>query len=171
MKILLDSQKQGSKLRLITRHYVTSILRAEDGQKSRTFRQFTGRTALAVEDMKMNLILITKLLSKHGLHVDSAANGLIAVEKIKYQNYDIVFMDCQMPEMDGFEATAEIRKNEKAQNRKHTAIVALTADAMTGDRDKCIKAGMDDYLNKPVRAKEIADMLTKWIEGNRSALP
>ncbi len=72
-----------------------------------------------------------------------------------------------MPEMDGFEATAEIRKNEQKQNRQRTAIVALTADAMTGDRDKCIKAGMDDYLNKPVRAKEIADMLTKWIEGDR----
>ncbi|MFZ1989191.1 MAG: response regulator, partial [Alphaproteobacteria bacterium] len=74
----------------------------------------------------------------------------------------VVFMDCHMPEMDGFEATSIIRKEENERER-HTAIIALTADAMTGDREKCIAGGMDDYLNKPLKAEQITDMLHKWV--------
>jgi len=163
VKVLLHSRQQQTNIPLITRHYIVSALSAGEARKSGKLKQFKGKTALAVEDMKMNLILITKLLSKYGLQVDTAVNGLLAVEKIQKTKYDIVFMDCQMPEMDGFEATGEIRKNEKNSDSPRTTIVALTADAMTGDRDKCLKAGMDDYLNKPVRGEEISDMLSKWI--------
>ena len=99
-----------------------------------------------VDDMKVNLMLIMKLLKKHGCEVMSAENGRQAVEMMKTEHYDIVFMDCQMPEMDGFEATSHIRQPEG--ETRHTIIVALTADAMTGDREKCLNAGMDDYLNK-----------------------
>jgi len=74
-----------------------------------------------------------------------------------------VFMDCQMPEMDGFEATRRIREFENGG--RHTKIIALTADAMVGDREKCISAGMDDYLNKPLKTTQIAEMLKKWISG------
>ena len=100
---------------------------------------------------------------KDHLVPDLAANGIEAVDMLKQFEYDIVFMDCQMPEMDGFEATQEIRKYENNNDKARTSIVALTADAMTGDRNKCLKSGMDGYLNKPVRAKEIADMLEKWV--------
>ncbi len=163
IKLLLDGQKRGKNLKLVTRHYVNSVLQAKAGNKSKELKQYKGKRALAVEDMKMNLILITKLLTKHGFSVDSAANGKEAVSMLKQFNYDIIFMDCQMPEMDGFEATHKIRDMEYEHNKIRTPIIALTADAMTGDRDKCLKSGMDDYLNKPVKAKEIADMLDKWL--------
>ncbi len=94
---------------------------------------FPGQHVLVVEDMKVNLMLITKILEKHGCVVSSAVNGREAVERIREARYDIVFMDCQMPEMDGFEATRRIRQ-EEAVHRRHTVIVALTADAMQGDR-------------------------------------
>jgi CheY-like chemotaxis protein len=124
---------------------------------------YAGKRVLVVEDMKVNLMLLTKLLSKHDVRVDAAGNGLEAVDMLNKFQYDLVYMDCQMPEMDGFEATAEIRRIEKKEGKAHTVIVALTADAMTGDRDKCLNVGMDDYLNKPVRAAEIASTLEKWL--------
>ena len=123
--------------------------------------KFTNSSILVVEDMKVNLMLLTKILQKHGCKVSSAMNGKEAVEKVLNNNYDLVFMDCQMPEMDGFEATRIIRQREDG---KHTKIVALTADAMTGDREKCLSAGMDDYLNKPLRQEQITQILQKWIK-------
>jgi signal transduction histidine kinase/NO-binding membrane sensor protein with MHYT domain/CheY-like chemotaxis protein len=163
LQVILDARKQNKKLdKLITSHLVTHMLHDEAG-KSVEKIQYDNRRILVVEDMKVNLMLISKLLSKHGLRVDAAANGLEAVDMLNKFDYDLIFMDCQMPQMDGFEATAEIRKIEGKENKKHTTIVALTADAMTGDREKCLNAGMDDYLNKPVRAREIASMLEKWL--------
>ncbi len=111
--------------------------------------------------MKVNLMLITKILRKHGCEVFVAENGKVAVEMLRENRYDIVFMDCQMPEMDGFEATGIIRKEEGSE--RHTTIIALTADAMTGDREKCLNAGMDDYMNKPIKPEQITEMLGKWV--------
>lgn len=111
--------------------------------------------------MKVNVMLMTKLLQKHGCIVDTALNGREAVEAAREKNYDIIFMDCQMPEMDGFEATEQIRQCE---GDRHTPIIALTADAMTGDREKCMAAGMDDYLNKPFKPEQITSLLQKWSE-------
>ena len=128
---------------------------------------FPGAQVLVVEDMKVNLMLITRILEKHGCKVASAANGKEAVTMVKKHPYDIVFMDCQMPEMDGFEATKHIREEEDA--RRHTPIVALTADAMSGDREKCLNAGMDDYLNKPIKPEQITEMLKKWIGSQEKA--
>jgi len=116
-------------------------------------------------------MLITNVLEKHKLRVDAAANGKEAVEMMQQFSYDIVFMDCQMPEMDGFEATIAIRKNEQQQGKTHTPIVALTADAMIGDREKCLGVGMDDYLNKPLKFQEVALMLAKWIGDDAQETP
>lgn len=168
LQFILRARKEGRKLdMLVTKHLLDHLKGDKTTKHSEELHQYTDKRVLVVEDMKVNLMLIIKLLGKHGLRIDSAANGLEAVEMLKNFDYDLVFMDCQMPEMDGFEATREIRIYEETKKKKHTTIVALTADAMTGDREKCLNAGMDDYMNKPVRALQISDMLEKWIGSDR----
>jgi len=117
---------------------------------------------LLVEDNRINLEITSEILSQFGCQVSTAENGRQAIEAARANTFDLIFMDCQMPEMDGFEAARHIRQKELAGTTR-TPIVALTADAMTGDRDKCIKAGMDDYLNKPFKFEQIAEMLRKWV--------
>jgi len=162
LQILWDAKKHGKILPLITRHKVTTMMQADARGDAARPDMFPGKQVLVVEDMKVNLMLITKILEKHGCIVSSAANGREAVESVRDTRYDIIFMDCQMPEMDGFAATAAIRAMETPQGR-HTTIVALTADAMQGDREKCLQAGMDDYLNKPLKPHQVTAMLDKWI--------
>jgi len=162
LQILWDAKKHGKELPLVTRHMVTTMLRTKTGESTIQPDMFLGTKVLAVEDMKVNMMLITKILEKHGCEVFPAVNGREAVEKMRTKHYDMVFMDCQMPEMDGFDATRKIRE-EEADHRRHTTIVALTADAMTGDREKCLQAGMDDYLNKPLKPQQVTDMLRKWL--------
>jgi CheY-like chemotaxis protein len=101
-------------------------------------------------------------LERYGCIVDVAANGIEAVNQVQLLPYDIVLMDCQMPEMDGYEATRRIRQLLQDRTR-HLPIVALTANAMTGDADKCFAAGMDDYLSKPIRPEDLNKVLGKWL--------
>ena len=117
--------------------------------------------------MKINLTLITKVLEKHGCVVFPATNGKEVIETTLKEQYDIIFMDCHMPEMDGFEATRHIRES-KSHPSHDIIIVALTADAMIGDREKCLGAGMNDYLNKPFKPKQITDDTQKM--GKKSGL-
>jgi CheY-like chemotaxis protein len=91
------------------------------------------------------------------------ANGVEAVRALEMINYDLVLMDCQMPDMDGFEATAMIRDPESKVLNHKIVVIAMTANAMKGDRENCIEAGMDDYLTKPVKKDELANMLEKWV--------
>jgi len=161
LQLLLDAKNNKKPLPLVNRHKVTAALQTSEKGNTARYDLFPGSKVLVVEDMKVNLMLITRLLEKHGCAVSSAANGKEAVEAVRNDKFDIVFMDCQMPEMDGFEATGIIRENEG--KTRHTIIVALTADAMSGDREKCINAGMDDYMNKPLKPEKVAEMLVKWI--------
>ncbi|WP_129775275.1 PAS domain-containing hybrid sensor histidine kinase/response regulator [Peristeroidobacter soli] len=116
---------------------------------------------LVVEDHAVNRMLATRLLARLGCEVEIAENGVIACERTLQQTYDLIFMDCQMPEMDGFEATRVIREREQAAGR-HTPIVALTANAMSQDRDRCLQAGMDDYITKPYSVTDFERTLQRW---------
>jgi two-component system sensor histidine kinase/response regulator len=113
---------------------------------------------LVAEDNAVNQRLIVRLLEKRGHRVVVAADGRQAVEALERESFDLVLMDVQMPEVDGLQATAAIREKEKSSG-KHQSIVALTAHAMSGDRDRCLAAGMDDYLKKPIRPQELDQIL------------
>lgn len=161
LKILLDARANGTDTALVTRHTVTHF--GSDAVRNSEVPQYPTKSVLAVDDMKVNLILLSKLLRNHGLKVEIAVNGKDAIDKFNAGGYDLIFMDCHMPEMDGFEATQIIRTIESGYDKGHIPIVAVTADAMVGDREKCLNAGMDDYLNKPIKPKEISRMLEKWL--------
>lgn len=119
------------------------------------------RTILIVEDMETNLLTAKALIGKMGYQTDDARNGKEAVQKHKENEYDLILMDCQMPVLDGFEATRQIRENEKESNR-HVPIVAMTGNAFESDKEKCFAAGMDDFMSKPVEP----DILAGKIEAN-----
>ncbi|HTM16497.1 MAG TPA: response regulator, partial [Terracidiphilus sp.] len=114
---------------------------------------------LLAEDNVVNQHLATRLLVKMGHSVVLAQNGLEAVSQHGSGEFDAVLMDVQMPEMDGFQATRAIRDREKALGSPRVPIIALTAHAMSGDREKCMQAGMDYYLSKPLKAQELRDLL------------
>ncbi len=118
---------------------------------------------LLVEDEEVNQIMATTLFEKMGCIVDVAANGQQGVIEYQKKKYDIVFMDCKMPIMDGFEATKKIREieNDKGDGA-YTPIVALTSKVMTGDKALCINAGMDDYIPKPIRKEKVCTAINKW---------
>jgi two-component system, sensor histidine kinase and response regulator len=123
---------------------------------------------LLAEDNLVNQRLGTRLLEKRGHRVVIAGNGREALLALEREKFDLVFMDLQMPEMDGFEATAAIREKEKGSNN-HQEVIALTAHAMTGDRERCLAAGMDGYLSKPIRPQELDNLLQKYVDRRMSA--
>ncbi len=116
---------------------------------------------LVAEDQIINRKIVTQLLEKKGWIVKAVENGRLATEIVQNENFSIILMDVQMPEMDGFDATRTIRQNEKISGR-HTPIVAMTAHAMKGDREKCIEAGMDFYITKPVNPNELFETVQKY---------
>jgi signal transduction histidine kinase/DNA-binding response OmpR family regulator len=120
-----------------------------------------GLRLLLAEDNPVNQLLMTRLLEKRGHHVVLAANGREALVALKEGRYDLVFMDLQMPEMDGLEATAAIRAGEQTSGL-HQTVIALTAHAMKGDSDRCRAAGMDGYLSKPIALQELDELLERY---------
>jgi CheY-like chemotaxis protein len=148
---VLGAQQQKGAIPLITRYALA------DARISAAYLR-----VLVVEDNAVNQRLAARLLEKRGHRVTVAANGREALVALEKGVYDLVLMDLQMPEMDGFEATAAIRQNEK-HNGAHQSVIALTAHAMKGDRERCLAAGMDGYLSKPIRPEELDDLLQGYI--------
>ena len=125
---------------------------------------------LLAEDDSVNQMVVEAMLTRLGCIVEVAADGHAALGAATHRRYDLILMDCHMPQMDGFEATRRIRDDEFERGRGHTPIVALTADALAGDRERCIESGMDDYMTKPVSSSMLAACVERWT-GRRTTAP
>jgi two-component system, sensor histidine kinase and response regulator len=127
-----------------------------------------GREAriLLAEDNAVNQKVAVRMLEKLGCRIDVAGDGAEAVEMWRHFAYDAIFMDCQMPELDGLEAARLIRREELRLGRDRAPIIAMTANAMAQDRSDCLAAGMDDYLSKPVRQEDLQATLDRWLNAD-----
>jgi CheY-like chemotaxis protein len=131
------------------------------GKRARVTAKNEKKRILLAEDNLINQKLVLKILEKLGYQAEAVLNGEEVLKKLETDSYDLVLMDVQMPVKDGYEATREIRKREPAQ--PHIPIVALTALAIKGDREKCLDAGMDDYISKPIKPDELHAVITRWL--------
>jgi len=154
----LQQAEKSSGGELVTRH---SVMKAQKNLSTH-MRLPQGTRILLAEDQEVNQVVARKFLETAGAQVEVAENGRIAVEKVARLPFDVVLMDCQMPEMDGFEATKRIRATEAGTGR-HIPILAMTAHAMAGDRDRCLAAGMDDYLTKPITREALVRSVAGWL--------
>jgi CheY-like chemotaxis protein len=143
---------------------VLGRVHAKEEHPAQTPRKKTehyGAHILLAEDNLVNQKVASRILERFGCTVETVNNGLDAVQVFRGDRHDLVLMDCQMPEMDGYAATAEIRRKPDGRD---VPIIALTANAMKGDREKCLAAGMSDYLSKPVRLEEVTQVLGRWLK-------
>jgi PAS domain S-box-containing protein len=127
---------------------------------------YSGRRALVAEDNRVNQKVISSMLAKFQLQMDMVENGLMATQNASRQHYDLILMDCQMPVMDGYEATRSIRQQEALQGLPRRPIIAVTAHSLEEERLQCIEAGMDGYLTKPISMERLASVLQQWLEGD-----
>ncbi|MDO9270547.1 MAG: response regulator [Methylobacter sp.] len=186
-RILLSSGSIGSQVERLASGFTQSLLKPVrqsqlfdavidalqlPGQKTATAAKiqevlpnYSGKRVLVVEDNKVNQRVILSQLAKFQLKPDLANNGQVALDQLERQAYDLVFMDCQMPIMDGYEATRILREREIAADdgKPGTSIIALTAHASAGEREKCLSAGMTDYLSKPASRSDLAVVLARWL--------
>jgi CheY-like chemotaxis protein len=154
--LLAQPLRKGSLTRVLRR-----LLKLAEPALQGPAAELIGTTVLVAEDNPTNQILATAMLERLGCVVQLAANGREAVRAASERPFGLIFMDCQMPEMDGWEAARLIRQNVP----HHIPIIALTANALTGDRERCLEAGMDDYLTKPISLDALRGQLNKWARG------
>ncbi len=149
--------------------FVASRLKSQESSLDRNkpstaeirLRELDGPRVLLVEDNEVNRLVATRILETLGIMANVARDGIEALDKLEDQHYDLILMDCEMPVLDGYEATREIRRRQLGQ--RHTPIVALTAHALTEDRERCLGVGMDDYLAKPFLRATLIAVLDRWL--------
>src|SRR5207253_5782086 len=130
-----------------------------------------GRRILVVEDSAINQRVTLGLLRKLGYQADAVDGGAVALAALARDAYSAVLMDCQMPELDGYQTTLELRRQEVLRGEARRPVIAVTANALRGDRERCLAAGMDDYLSKPLRIDDLATTLARWTADSPSAGP
>jgi signal transduction histidine kinase/CheY-like chemotaxis protein/HPt (histidine-containing phosphotransfer) domain-containing protein len=135
---------------------------SDEGADSASHTKLAGRV-LVVEDNPVNQAVVKKMLEKAGLSPVTANDGVEALEAVRSEQFDVVLMDCQMPRMDGYETTEAIREREAHQGLMRIPVIAMTANAMSGDKERCLAVGMDDYLSKPVKPSQLENMLRQWL--------
>ncbi len=145
----------------------TFAVKKEESHSYGRIDKFKNRRILLVEDNPINREIAVEWLESEGMNVETAENGLIAVQMASSNVYELVLMDIQLPEMDGFEATAKIRENPDLKN---LPIIAMTAHALKGDREKCIESGMDDYVTKPIDPEKLFSTMAKWISPSEKSI-
>ncbi len=164
MDVMLTKPVRPNKLEAALAGTVQPVLDHHAGSTLRPAAKISpAARVLIVEDNPVNRKVALYMLQKLALQAESAGNGREALEALAKSRYDLVLMDCQMPELDGFEATAAIRRRERAAHAKRMPIIAMTANAMHGDREKCLAAGMDDYLMKPLELGDLESALKLWL--------
>ena len=144
----------------------------KSGFFSRRKAAASGRSSvnvLVAEDNRVNQIVVTEMLAEAGLYCDVVQNGLEAYQRFTEGDYDLILMDCQMPQVDGYEATAMIRRWEEQMSKDHIPIIALTANVVTGDEQKCLEAGMDAYCSKPINPKLLFEEIDRFTAAKRVA--
>jgi len=139
----------------------TIKLQLSGGKLSKSQRQTT--TILVAEDNAINQLVAKSILKKLDFQVDIAENGEQAINMLRKRNYDLIIMDCQMPEMDGYQATETIRNSKTILTKNSVPIIAMTANAMIGDREKCLSSGMNDYISKPLEPQNLLNIVEKWL--------
>jgi signal transduction histidine kinase/response regulator of citrate/malate metabolism len=163
-KIWLQSQvNKGSKFSFTIPFELSEKEQEPKETKQKTFQKidFSKRKILLVEDNYFNQVVAKKTLKSFGINCDVAENGFRALEKLQAHSYELILMDIQMPEMDGYEATAQIRSMTKPLSK--IPIIAMTAGALKGDEEKCLEAGMDAYISKPFNPKHLASLLANYL--------
>ncbi len=161
---LEKERKVGEKRKL----YAPSIITRHTAREIKKMREIFSAKILLVEDNLTNQQVAVGLLKKFGLTPDIANNGKEAIEKLIKNDYDLVLMDVQMPEMDGFEATKVIRKPSSPVRNHNIPIIAMTAHALEGDKEKCLEVGMNDYISKPIAPEALSKILEKWLSKTSS---
>jgi len=154
---VLERKRQGGSGALIGRHNVTETI----PDRGQGLLLTVPLRVLLAEDNPVNQAVARRMLETMGATVTLAADGFQALEALERSHFDLILMDCQMPEMDGFAATGRIREKEQAADG-HIPIIAMTANAMRGDREDCLARGMDDYISKPITRRALWEVLTRW---------
>ncbi len=158
LSVIWEAKKSGNDIPLVTQHTIKEVEICD-----KDTQLYTNTHILLAEDNPVNQLVATEMLESYGCKVMPAHNGFEAIQIAKQHSFDLIFMDCQMPEIDGFEATKKIRQYENENISSKTPIIAFTASAMTGDKEKCLASGMDDYLTKPITYEDMGKILSKWL--------
>jgi len=161
MAVIWSARQRGQKLAFMTRKQLRQHRR--QASPCQVDINYGGIEVLLAEDNGVNRMVAGKILDKYGFTVTLATTGRAAVEQVRKKTFDIILMDCHMPEMDGYEATRMIHNYEKEHDLKHVPVIAFTASAIAGDHVICLAAGMDDYIPKPVQPENMIDIMSRWL--------